>query len=433
MSEKSKTYEKSAPRVYIRTFGCQMNVRDSEVIAGLLTTDDYRLTTDPETADVVIFNTCSVRQHAEDKVWSEIGRVAKLSPPDFAGTAGKIKAGGTTSPTKKIVGLVGCMAQNYKGAAFKRAPAIDFVVGPKDVGKVPEIVRKILNVPQTTHKSTVHGPRSTYRIRETDGKARPEEIYHTGFREDSEHAYVVISEGCENFCSYCVVPFVRGALRNRDYKEIIKEIKEAVGKGITRVTLLGQNVNAYESRLKFKVEGLKLNEKDVVHFVDLLRMVNEVKGLKEFGFVTSHPKDTSIELFKAIAELDKLKKGLHLPVQSGSDRVLKLMNRGYASGQYKKLVKEYRHIVPDGKLSTDVVVGFPTEDEKDFEDTYELMKEIKFDTAYLFKYSPRPGTDAEKLADDVPKKEKERRHRVLLDFQRELWRKKNADIRGSKR
>ena len=218
--------------LYIHTFGCQMNVRDSEVIAGLLTEDGWQLTDEEDAADVVIFNTCSVRQHAEDKVWSEIGRIAKGRKP---------KKGQSPTGTVPIIGLVGCMAQNYKEKIFERAPEVDFVVGPSDIHKIPEILTKVTSQEsQATSKCLLE-----LKIWETDGNIRPEEIYHTGFYEDKDHAYVVISEGCSNFCSYCVVPYVRGPLRNRNYKDILKEIEKAIAKGITKITLLGQNVNAY--------------------------------------------------------------------------------------------------------------------------------------------------------------------------------------------
>jgi len=365
-----------------------MNVRDSEVIAGLLTTNDYRLTTSADKADVIILNTCSVRQHAEDKVWSEIGRFKRTQRP--------------------IIGVVGCMAQNYKDEIFQHAPNVDFVVGPSDIAKIPQILHKL---------STIHYPLAT-KIWETDGGLRPEEVYHTGFYADRAHAYVVISEGCLNFCSYCVVPYVRGALRNRDYENIIREIEEAVAKGITRITLLGQNVNAYES------PGHSPQSR--VSFARLLEMVNNIPGLKEFSFVTSHPKDTTIELFKAMQELEKLKKYLHLPVQSGSDKILKLMNRGYTRKFYLELVENYRKIIKKGALTTDIIVGFPTETERDFQDTYDLVKDVGFAAAYIFKYSPRPHTAAAKMGDDVPQEEKERRHALILNLQKKISKNKQC-------
>jgi len=387
MSKESKAYKNLPKKVYIRTFGCQMNVRDSELISGLLRVAGYELTTNPDEAGVIIFNTCSVRQHAEEKVWSEIGRYNKI--------VGKNKKLRATTP---IIGLVGCMAQSYKEAIFQRAGNVDFVVGPGDIDKIPEIIAKIINKKPFEVK-----------IWETDGENRPEDIYHTGFYQDKEHAYVVISEGCSNFCAYCVVPYVRGPLRNRDCKAIIKEIQGAVGKGITKVTLLGQNVNAYQSG---------------VSFPQLLKMVNDIKDLKEFSFVTSHPKDTSLELFGAMQTLEKLKKCLHLPVQSGSDRILKLMNRGYTRKFYLDLADNYRKIVKGGALTTDIIVGFPTETQDDFKDTYDLLKKIEFNSAFIFKYSPRPHTQAAEFADDVPQEEKEKRHQLILELQKKISREK---------
>ncbi|MDD2689266.1 MAG: tRNA (N6-isopentenyl adenosine(37)-C2)-methylthiotransferase MiaB [Candidatus Omnitrophica bacterium] len=380
-------------KVFLKTFGCQMNVRDSEVICGLLTTNGYKLTTNSDEADVIIFNTCSVRQHAEDKVWSEIGRYKK---------------GKSLSGTVPLIGVVGCMAQNYKEHIFDRAPQVDFVVGPPDIHKTPMIISSLIATKGQSPKSG-DSPLLQRKIWETDGNLRPEEIYHTGFYEDKEHAYVVISEGCSNFCSYCVVPYVRGELKNRKHEDILSEIEEAIGKGITKITLLGQNVNAYQS---------------TVNLQELLKMVNKIKGLKEFDFVTSHPKDTSIELFRVMQECDKLKKFFHLPVQSGSDRILGLMNRQYTRKFYLDLADKYRKIVKDGILTTDIIVGFPTEGEEDFQDTYNLVKDIEFNAAFIFKYSPRPNTGALKFNDDVPKQEKERRHKAILELQKKISRGK---------
>jgi tRNA-2-methylthio-N6-dimethylallyladenosine synthase len=388
-------------RICIRTFGCQMNVRDSEVICGLLRADSYELTTEPEEADVVIFNTCSVRQHAEDKVWSEIGRIAKSRK--------RRKRGLSPKGTVPVIGLVGCMAQNYKDQVFERAPEVDFVVGPSDIAKIPSIIARVAK--SQSHNVTGNNLQEL-KVWETDGEVRPEEIYHTGFYEDKEHAYLVISEGCSNMCSYCVVPYVRGPLHNRNYKDILKEIERGLAKGITKFTLLGQNVNAY------------LYEN--VNFVELVNKVNKVKGLKEFSFITSHPKDTTVELFKAMADCAKLKKYLHLPVQSGSDKILKNMNRGYARKFYLDLAKNYRKIVKSGALTSDIIVGFSGESEEDFRDSYNLVKEVEFDAAFIFKYSPRPQSQAYTWMDDVPKKEKERRHKLILDLQKEISKRKNA-------
>ncbi|MFC1674522.1 tRNA (N6-isopentenyl adenosine(37)-C2)-methylthiotransferase MiaB [Candidatus Omnitrophota bacterium] len=377
----------SGSKVFIRTFGCQMNVRDSEVVAGLLKKEGYRLVDKPEGADIILLNTCSVRQHAEDKVWSEIGRY-KVKGPSLSLR--------TDYAQKKIIGVIGCMAQNYKEDIFRRAPNVRLVIGPSDIDKIPQALKKVQRAACSVQRKEL----------ETGGELRPEAIYHSGFHKDKKHSFVVISEGCSNFCSYCVVPHVRGELHNRSAKDVLKEIEEAVDKGIENVTLLGQNVNAYND--------------EEVDFVRLLGLVNQIKGLKEFSFITSHPKDVDSGLFEAMQDLDKLRKYLHLPVQSGSDRILKLMNRGYTRKIYLDLAADYRRIVKGGILTTDVIVGFPGEREADFQDTYDLVKEIKFNAAYIFKYSTRPHTKASEMIDDVPRQEKERRHALILELQKKI-------------
>ena len=377
-------------KIYIKTYGCQMNVRDSEVICGLLKKAGYQICDSDKEADVIIFNTCSVRQHAEDRVWSLIG--------SYKGS--------------KIIGLVGCMAQNYKERAFQRDAALSFVVGPQDIYKIPEILSKLQKGPVVRKAAPLLFER---KIWEVDSTVRPEEIYHTGFFREKDHAYVVISEGCSNFCSYCVVPYVRGPLRHRKSKDILKEIGQAITGGINKITLLGQNVNAYQD--------------GEMNFIRLLERVNALEGLSRIDFFTSHPKDANIEFFKAIRDLDKLSKSLHLPLQSGSDRVLKLMNRGYALKEYLALIDSYRKIVKDGYLTTDIIVGFPTETAEEFEETCDLLARVKFNAAYIFKYSLRPNTEAEKLADMLSKEEKEKRHKKILDLQRRISNKlkhKNA-------
>ncbi len=363
-----------------------MNVRDSEVIAGLLKNSGYVIIDDETGADIAIFNTCSVRQHAEDKVWSAVGR-----------------------SKAKVIGVVGCMANNYREAIFEKAPKVDFVVGTADIAKIPGIIKEI-----EKHKNSPFEKK----IYETDADFREDEIYHTGFHLDREHAFVVISEGCENFCSYCVVPYVRGKLRSRNFEDVISEIKEDIACGIKKITLLGQNVNAYHSKSpSYKITNSEVN------FPALLKLVDGINGLEEFGFVTSHPKDTGDDLFGAMSECSKLKKYLHLPVQSGSDRILKLMNRGYTRKFYLDLVANYRRIVKGGALTTDIIVGFPGETERDFHDTYDLVKDVEFNAAFIFKYSPRPHTEALKFMDDVSKEEKERRHALVLQLQKEISRK----------
>ena len=354
-----------------------MNFRDSEIIIGLLLQKGYTLVDTAKKADIVLFNGCSVRQHAENRVWSAIGPLKKT----------KEKTG------KPIIGLIGCMAQNYQKKAFQKAPCLDFIAGPNNIGDIPELINKARI--QNQHCLAV------------DKVIRQDFVYNTNYLSGATGANVIIMEGCNNFCSYCIVPYCRGRERSRAAANIISEIKDFVCRGITEITLLGQNVNSYIGKNNTK-------------FVDLLQMVNDLKGIKSFDFVTAHPKDAGLELFYAMRDLPKLKKFLHLPVQSGSDRILKLMNRGYTQKQYLKLINNAREIVPNLRLTTDVMVGFPSETEQDFADTFEIFKQVKFAAAYIFKYSQRPHTKCAELVDNVSDALKKQRHQILLNFQKQL-------------
>jgi len=368
-----------------------MNIRDSELVAGLLIKKGYELAAIEKEADIVLVNTCSVRQHAEDRVWSEIGKLKKRK-----------KLTG-----KPIIGLIGCMAQAWQQAVFDKAPMVDLVVGPNNISAIPGLLDDL--------------EAGFGRAIAVGKEQRDAFVYNTEYISDKSHCNVNIMEGCNNFCSYCIVPFVRGRERSRDAEEIIKEINSLVKKGVKEITLLGQNVNSYKSQdTSHKTQGKDKS----VSFVELLDMVNAINGLEKFDFVTSHPKDANIALFEKMAELNKCRKFLHLPVQSGSDRILKKMNRGYTVAHYKKLAKAAKEIIPGLRLGTDVMVGFPSESEKDFADTYQLMQEIKFEAAYLFKYSPRLYTKAAELKDDVSEEIKKARHKILLDYQRQSHKKK---------
>jgi len=395
MKSKNNVILKAQPKFLIRTFGCQMNVRDSEVICGLLKKAGYEISSEEKQADVIILNTCSVRQHAEDRVWSQIGAFKK-------------------SKTFPIIGIVGCMAKNYAEKVFERSPDVDFAVGPQDIDKIPDILSRLSRNKGQSPKSG-ESPLFQSKIWETDGQIRPDEIYHNSFYQDKELAYLVISEGCSNFCSYCVVPYVRGGLRHRKVENILKEAQDAIAQGITRITLLGQNVNAYKD--------------GDIDFSGLLQRLDKIDGLKQLAFFTSHPKDTNSDFFKVIRDSQKLVKSLHLPLQSGSDRILKLMNRGYLAKEYLALIDSYRKIVKGGLLTSDIIVGFPGESEDDFSRTYDLVKKAEFNAAYIFKYSPRPHTEAQKMADDVERADKEKRHARLLELQRGISNKKNAKRR----
>ncbi|MCG2711595.1 MAG: MiaB/RimO family radical SAM methylthiotransferase [Candidatus Omnitrophica bacterium] len=414
------------PKVFIKTFGCQMNARDSELVAGMLIKKGYRLGESAEEADIVLFNTCSVRQKAEDKVWSEIGKIKtycqfqnyklqitndklkdKNKKQKISNSSPVIYHSNQTHNKKTIVGLIGCMAENYQKEAFKKSPLIDIVVGPNNIGSITNVLDDFL----ITRKRQVAVGR----------KQRREGVYNTEFISGKNHANVIIMEGCNNFCSYCIVPYVRGRERSRSADAIIEEIKGLVQKGIKEITLLGQNVNSYTAHSS----GLRAHGRNKLAFTDLLKIVNEIEGLESFDFVTSHPKDANTKLFKTMAELPKCGKFLHLPVQSGSDRILKLMNRGYTRKHYIKLAKQAKEIIPKLRLTTDGMVGFPSETEKDFEDTFDLMKQVEFSAAYIFKYSSRPHTKAMQMPDDVLLEVKKERNRVLLNFQKQLHKRKN--------
>ena len=375
MPTESRTFAQKKPSVYIKTFGCQMNERDSEFVAGLFLENGYEITEFPEKSDVILFNTCSVREHAEERAIHAMGQIMY-----------KYK--------NKIYGIIGCGAQALKEKLFKRLPRLDIVCGTGEIHKLPSIVKD-------AEKEKVLA------INDID-ELLPEE--NPPYRKNKDHSYVYIMRGCNNFCTYCIVPYVRGKERSRKIKDVIKEIQELSLNGVKDITLLGQNVNSYK------------DEKS--NFVELLKKVNEIDGDFKVNFFTSHPKDVTSELFKAMSVLDKVVKHLHLPLQSGSDKILKLMARGYTGKKYKNLTTEARKTIPGLKLTTDIIVGFPGESDKDFMDTVKFMKDIRFDASYLFKYSPREGTKAAKMKDDVPIEIKKKRHKILLDLQRSISKEK---------
>ena len=366
-----------------------MNVHDSGRVKDLLLGEGYSFVDKPEAADVVLFNTCSVRKHAEDRVYGKAGTLKKLKE----------------RKPSAIIGILGCMAEAQKDLIFRKMPHVDFLCGPADLDKVSGIIDRI--------------KRGAGRIICCmDSRFRENDIKIPIFpknRHIDKNAYVKIMEGCSNFCSYCIVPYVRGRERSRPSKEILDEVKQLMSKGIEMVTLLGQNVNSYGKGLKEKITFPQLLKKiDRDCFASLAMTDAQV------DFVTSHPKDANLELFKAMADCKSFSKQLHLPLQSGSNKILKRMNRDYTVEKYKKLVKDFRRIVKNGIVVSDFIVGFPGETKKDFNDTLKAVKEIRFGAAYIFKYSPRPFTKASRLKDDVPGDEKERRHILLLNAQKEI-------------
>jgi tRNA-2-methylthio-N6-dimethylallyladenosine synthase len=386
-------------KIYIKTFGCQMNLRDSEHAMGLLLDSGFKQASNIDEADVILFNSCSVRSHAEDRLFSNIADLKR----------DKEKRPGL------VVGLMGCTAQNYKEKMLERLPMLDIVCGPGNESDLPRMIKDILD------------DRSRVVAVDKIDEKRPE--LFPEYRANKFKAFVSIGAGCDNFCSYCVVPYVRGREHSRDAKDIIKEIKDLAARGFKEVTLLGQNVNSYG--LTTNDQQLTTNDQRLTtNFVQLLESLNAIKTLERIRFMTSHPKDASVELFKAMHSLDKVCEHLHLPFQSGSDRILKMMNRKYTHAKYIKLVEEYKKLVPDGSITTDVIVGFPSETDEDFNETVKLMKEVAFDGAFTFKYSPRPPAKAAELADDVTDKIKQERLEALMELQREISRKRNEEICG---
>ncbi len=376
-------------KVYIRTLGCQMNERDSELIAGMLMEKGYEIAVDPEKADIVLFNTCSVRQHAEDRV---IGNIQKLSSRKKKDADLKI-------------GVLGCMAQRHGEMLFKEYPQVDIVIGPSNIYDIPDLLSKVFD---------------QEKILAVDRKRRPRKKGSAGYRAGVFSAYVNIMYGCDNFCSYCIVPYVRGREVSRPRKDIVDEVKELSDKGFKEVTLLGQNVNSYGKGLSSKIR-----------FPDLLEAVNKVKGIERIRFTTSHPKDAGRTLFKAMRDLEKVCESLHLPLQSGSDKVLDLMNRKYTYADYKGKIDLVRDLVPGVGLSADILVGFPSEKEKDFQATRRALEEIGYNSAFIFKYSPRPPALSSSLVDDVDETVKKTRNNDLLEVQKRISQEKNRAMMGT--
>jgi len=366
-----------------------MNERDSELIAGMLMERGYNITDDADSADIILFNTCSVRQHAEDRV---IGNVQKLK-------ARKKKE------LQLRIGILGCMAQRHGEELFKEYPQVDIVAGPSNIYDVPDLIAR-----------TEAGEK----VLAVDNSKRPKKKIDPAHRAGVFSSFVNIMYGCDNFCSYCIVPHVRGREVSRPKKDIVGEVKRLAEQGFKEVTLLGQNVNSYGKGQTHKLD-----------FPDLLEAVNRIKGIERIRFTTSHPKDAGKRLFAAMRDLDKVCEHLHLPLQSGSDKILDLMNRKYTCSEYLEKINMYRDMVPGAGLSTDIIVGFPSEKDRDYEATRKAMEEIGYNSAFIFKYSPRPPAYSASLADDVPEEVKKERNTGLLELQKRVSRAKNRDMAGT--
>lgn len=381
------------PLIFIQTFGCQMNKYDSEIMKSLLLKDGYKFTDNWQEADVILVNTCSVRQHAEERVYSHLWKWSKYKQ--------EVKP-------NLIIGICGCMAQKEGINILNKIPYLNLVCGTYSIPRINEFVSDLLK---------------------TGGRRIEISEYYTDFpppvheaRETKISAWIAIMRGCNNYCAYCVVPYVRGREISRPPEEIENEIQELARKGIKEVTLLGQNVNSYG----FKIQDSRFK----ITFPDLLKRINDLKGIEWIRFTTSHPKDMSVATIEAIRDLPKVCEHIHIALQSGSDKILKLMNRKYTREQYKELVDRIRANIPKVSITTDIMVGFPTETEDDFMDTYNLVKEIEFDMSYIFMYSSRPGTKASEFKDDVPEEIKQERLNKLLSMQKRIVQKQNEALIG---
>ncbi|MCC6610275.1 MAG: tRNA (N6-isopentenyl adenosine(37)-C2)-methylthiotransferase MiaB [Burkholderiales bacterium] len=363
-------------RVYIKTFGCQMNEYDSAKMADVLAAAEGIERADrPEDADLILFNTCSVREKAQEKVFSDLGTVQRLK---------RAKPG-------LLIGVGGCVASQEGAAIVARAPYVDIVFGPQTLHRLPDLIRarRSAGAPQVD----VSFPE----IEKFDRLPAP--------RAEGATAFVSIMEGCSKYCSFCVVPYTRGEEISRPFEDVIAEIAELAEVGVKEVTLLGQNVNAYRGRLP--EDGTAGGSK--ADLALLLEYVAEIPGIERIRFTTSHPKEFTQRLIDAYARLDRLVSHVHLPVQSGADRVLAAMKRGYTSLEYRSIVRRLRAARPDVSISSDFIVGFPGETEADFARTLALVEEVGFDASYSFLYSPRPGTPAAELADTTPRAAKRER------------------------
>ena len=374
---------------YIESYGCQMNDHDAEKLAGMLQSCGYQKATEKFEADLILFNTCCVREHAELRVFGNIGALKKLKD----------------EKPQLMIGVCGCMMQQEDVAQklFKRFPFVDLVFGTHELYRFPVLLEAALNGERTISVTQIDGEIAEGLPVERSGR------FQTN---------VTIMYGCDNFCSYCIVPYVRGRERSRASADIIGEIESLAQAGFKEITLLGQNVNSYRG------DGGETS------FAKLLRMANEVKGVERLRFMTSHPKDLSMELIHAIAECSKVCSHIHLPVQSGSDRILKRMNRGYTREKYLGLVNMLRENIKGIELTTDIIVGFPGETEEDFSDTLSLVQEANFSAAYTFMYSPRNGTSAARMEEQLDKAVKKERLARLNELQAELLKKSNEKFLG---
>ena len=372
---------------FIQTYGCQMNVADSELIEKILNDRGYNKSNEPQNADAIFINTCAIRDHAEQKVHSILGRFAKIKK----------------DKPSLLLGVVGCMAQSLKHDLLEKRPYVDIILGPDSYRRLPDLLERT----KENKKSLV------------DTKLSRFEVYDDLFpsRKEGINAWISIMRGCDKFCTFCIVPFTRGRERSRSMASILNEAEVAVKQGFKEITLLGQNVNSYNH------QGIRFNQ--------LIENVAKIPGIDRIRFTSPHPNDFPLDLLYTMAEYPNICNYVHLPMQSGSDRILNRMNRDYSKEEFVEISKRIRNILPNVGISTDIIVGFPGETDTDFQDTMETMKEIKFDSAYNFKYSPRRGTKASEYDDQVNDDVKNERLDQIISLQKKHTLERNLSLIGS--
>jgi tRNA-2-methylthio-N6-dimethylallyladenosine synthase len=391
-------------RLFIDTVGCQMNVLDSEMVVASLKKHGYELTREIQLADTILFNTCSVRQHAEDKIYSALGKLKRTKQQH----------------PEKIIGVLGCMAQKDQKLIFDRAPYVDLVVGPGQLHRVPELIEQAqLGARQQMAVSLGRRDGTSEEIRRSHESFDP--LRDPAMRPTPFQAYLRIQIGCDKFCTYCVVPMTRGPEQGRPPQQLLQEARVLADQGCLELTLLGQTVNSYRYRDGERTTTL----------ADLLRLLHEVEGIRRIKFVTNYPKDMSVPLLEAVRDLPKVSPYLHVPLQSGSDRVLARMKRGYDVQDYRQMMDRIRTFLPQATISSDFIVGFCGETEEDFKQTVQLVRECRFKNSFIFKYSERAGTKAaERMPDDVPLEVKQRWNNELLEVQNQISEEDNLSLLG---
>ncbi len=391
-------------KLYLETVGCQMNVLDSELVLAALRQRGYELCDDPQAADTVLFNTCSVREHAEHKIYSAVGR---------------LKYGKRKRP-QQVIGIIGCMAQKDQELVFQKAPHVDLVVGTGQLAEIPRLIDEV----RATRKKQVAvslGRQEGTRAEVAGSFESYDPLRDPATRPSPWQAFVRIMIGCDKFCTYCVVPMTRGPEQSRPPRDIRREVHLLAEQGVKEITLLGQTVNSY----KYAEEGR------TYRLSDLLALIHDTPGVERIKFVTNFPRDMTDDLLEAMRDLPKVARYLHVPLQSGCDEVLRRMKRGYTVGEYREMMARVREMLPDCAVSSDFIVGFCGETEASFQKSMEAVREFRFKNSFIFKYSPRPGTKAHELyPDDVPEAVKRRRNNELLALQTEISEEDNAEFIG---